>query len=80
MVLDIKRNFPTQYNNNFACDLCQVQVDCHEHLLSCVELIKHVNVPVEVNYSDIFGNTDKQLKTVKIFKQFLRIREVLKSN
>ena len=42
MVLDIKRNFPTQYNNNFACDLCQLQVDCQEYLLSCVELRKHV--------------------------------------
>ena len=80
MVLDIKRNFPTQYNNNFACDLCQVQVDCQEHLLSCVELRKYVNVPVEVNYSDIYGNTDKQLKIVKLFKQLLRTREILKCN
>ena len=77
MILDIKRNFPTQYNYNIVCDLRQVQVDCQEHLLSCGELTRHVNVPTEVKYTDIFSNTDKQLKIVKIFKQLLRTREVL---
>ena len=51
MVKDIKRNFSTQHNNNnIAYDLCQVQVDCQEHLLSCVELRKHVTVPEDVQY------------------------------
>ena len=73
MVKDIKRNFSTQQNtNNIACDLCQVQVDCQEHLL------KHVTVPEDVQYKDIYGNTDKQLKIVKVMKQLLRKRELLK--
>ena len=80
MILDIKRNFPTQYNYNIVCDLRQVQVDCQEHLLSCGELTRHVNVPTEVKYTDIFSNTDKQLKIVKMFKQLLRAKEALKCN
>ena len=80
MVKDIKRNFSTQYNNNnIACDLCHVQVDCQEHLLSCDELRKHVTVPKDVQYKDIYGNTDKQLKIVKVMKQLLRKRELLRS-
>ena len=77
MVKNVKKNFPTQYNNNIACDLCHVHVDCQEHLLSCVELRKHVNIPDNVQYSDIYRNSDKQLKIVKVMKELLRTREML---
>jgi hypothetical protein len=79
MVNDIKTNFSSQHNNNFTCDLCQVAIDCQEHLLSCVKLKQHVKVPREIEYSDLFRNTDKQLRIVKIFKQLLRAREILRS-
>ena len=78
-VNDIKRNFPNQFNNSIACDLCQTQVDCQEHLLRCVKLTNIVKVPEDIKYSDIFGNTEKQIKIVKIFKQLLRTREILKN-
>ena len=80
MVKDIKGNFSSQYNDDIACSLCQVQVDCQEHLLSCVELTKHVDIPRDVEYGDIFKTTDKQLRIVKILKQLLRTRETLKND
>ena len=45
--------------------------------MSCVELRKHITVPEDVQYKDIYGNTDKQLKIVKVMKQLLRKRELL---
>jgi hypothetical protein len=66
MVTGIKRNFSTQFNNNITCEFCQV--DCQEHLLKCVELSKHVKIPADVEYGDLFKDTVKQQKIVKIFK------------
>ena len=77
MVPGIKANFSSQYNDVFTCDLCQVAVCCQEHILSCAKLKQHVDIPKDVSYSDLFRNTDKQLKIVKIFKKLLRKREVL---
>ena len=78
MVRDIKNNFPHMYNNNMACEICKVQICSQEHLLKCVELQKHLKIPEDVEYLDIFRNTEKQLKIVKIIKQVLRVREILK--
>ena len=78
MTPGIKRNFSSQYGENIFCDLCKVHVDCQEHLLRCVELKEHVEIPSDVEYSDIFKGVDKQLKIVKVLKQLLRTREVLK--
>ena len=81
MVKDIKKNFPSQYGENLTCDLCQLHICCQEHLLSCVcvELKKQVKIPDDIQYSDIFGSTDKQLRIVRVIKQLLRVREILKS-
>ena len=67
MVNGIKSNFSSQNNTTIACDLCQVAVDCQEHLLSCVILKQYVDIPKEINYSDLFRSTDKQLKNVNHF-------------
>ena len=79
-VRDIKANFPSQYGRNLTCDLCEVAVCCQEHLLSCVRLQAHVNIPGDACYSDLFRNTDKQLNIVRIFKKLLRTRELLLGN
>ena len=78
MVKDIKKNFPSQYSENLTCDLCQLHICCQEHLLSCVELKKQVKIPDDIQFSDIFGSTDKQLRIVRVIK-LLRVREILKS-
>ena len=78
MVRDIKNNFPQMYKNNIACDICKVHVCSHQHLLQCTELRKHVNVPDDIEYGDLFKNTEKQLKIVKIMKKLLWAREIIK--
>ena len=78
MIPGIKKNFSSQYGNNLSCDLCSVQLDSQEHLLCCVKLCDKVNIPEGVEYNDLFKGVDKQLRIVKIFKQLLRTREILK--
>ena len=78
MIPGIKKNFSSQYGNNLSCDLCSVHLDSQEHLLSCEKLRGKVDIPEEVEYQDIFKSVDKQLIIVKIFKQLLRAREILK--
>ena len=77
MVTGIKNNFSTQFSNSIACEFCKVQVDCQEHLLKCIELSKLVKIPADVDYGDLFKDTVKQLRIVKIFKSLLRARETL---
>ena len=79
MVRNVKSNFPTQYQNDIACQVCHVQVDCQQHLLNCTEIRKHVSVPSDMKYEDIHGTSDKQLRIVRTMKQILRKREILLS-
>ena len=78
MVPGIKKNFSSQYGNDISCDLCSNHVDSQENLLSCVKLTSQVSIPCDVTYADIYKNTDKQLRIVKIIKKLLRARELLK--
>ena len=81
MIPGIKKKFSSQYGNNLACELCsQEDSDSQEHLLSCSILGNYVKIPQSIEYEDIFRNVEKQLRIVKIFKQILRIREILQSD
>ena len=49
MVRTIKSNFPTQNTkNDIACQICHVQVECQQHLLSCIKLRKHMTVTSDI--------------------------------
>ena len=61
-MINVKKNFASQFKDDIACYICKVQVDCQEHLLQCHELIKDVVIPVDVEYEDLFKNSDKQLR------------------
>ena len=78
MVPDIKKNFSSFYEDNMLCELCSDQVCSQQHLLSCVKLRSEDVIPNDIEYSDIYKNADKQLRIVRVFKQLLRTREILK--
>ena len=52
-MINVKKNFASQFKDDIACYICKVQVDCQEHLLQCHELIKDVVIPVDVEYEDL---------------------------
>ena len=76
-VRNIKENFPSQFKGNLDCELCYSHADSQQNLLVCSELRKRINIPNDVQYSDIFQSSEKQLKIVRIMKQLLRTREIL---
>ena len=59
-MINIKKNFPSQYKDDLACELCKVHVESQEHLLKCKVLKKHVNFPVDVDHEAMFKNIEKQ--------------------
>ena len=66
---------------HLACELCSEEdSDSQEHLLRCSILGNYVKVPQSIEYEDIYKNVDKQLRIVRIFKQILRVREILHCN
>ena len=74
---EIKANFPTQYGSNLACELCQVAICCQEHILSCVRLKQHVDIPSDICYSDIFENTDNDNDILKLRTNHLSKRKIM---
>ena len=80
MIPGIKANFSSQYENNLACELCSAHPDSQESLLSCDILRKHIQVPDNIEYEDLFRSVEKQLAIVKVYKQLLREREILQSD
>ena len=76
-MVDLKSNFSNKYGTDIACRLCQVQVECQEHILKCEALKAKVEIAPHVVYEDIFKNVDKQLEAVQVFKKLLREREII---
>ena len=55
-MLSVKDNFPSLWNNNVSCRTCNdaVEIESQEHLLHCKEIMKYVNIPMNMKYRDIF--------------------------
>ena len=78
-MLDVKKNSPSLWNNVLTCRICkdEIEIESQEHLLRCKEIQKHVDIPSNIKYSDIFSHVDKQIEVVRIFKKIERQREIL---
>ena len=76
-MIDVRKNFPSKYNNQIGCRLCMVQVEDQKHILKCEKLVARVKIPVDIEYEDIFKSVEKQKEILKVFKELLRTRELL---
>ena len=76
-MIDVRKNFPSNYNNQIGCRLCMVQVEDQKHILKCEKLVARVKIPVDIEYEDIFKSVEKQKEILKVFKELLRTRELL---
>ena len=70
-----KKNFRNLYNDNLECQTCddKTAIEDENHLLNCENL--KTDESVLINFNDVYGSVDDQLKAVKIFKVVLRRRE-----
>ena len=78
-MMDVKKKIPAMWKNNLTCRTCKDDkaLESQEHLMSCPEITKHVDIPTNLKYTDIFRRVDKQLEVVKVYKEIVRQREFL---
>ena len=76
-MIDVRKNFPSKFNNQIGCQLCFIHVEDQKHLMKCEKLTAMVNVPEKMEYEDIFKSVDKQKEIVNVYKKLLRTREML---
>ena len=79
---ELKENFHNQ-NTNMDCFICKSVTDCQEHALTYAELRKHLRdnqrqILASVQYSDIFGSLDQQIKIKKIYQTLIKTRRRLR--
>ena len=74
----VKSNFKNKYKVDQSCELCKINESNQEHQLSCPVLIKFLPELslTNVQYKDLFGNVDKQLKFIKVYSKIARQREI----
>ena len=69
---DAKANFPSKFQNNIYCDLCdKTKFQTVQHLLCCPEIIKRCNIlqnNINVNFEDIFSEGESQIMAMRIIK------------
>ena len=65
--------------NNNSCKLCKVHNNNQEHQLVCPVIKKFLSelIQTDVQYQDLFGDADHQLKFVKLYKKISNQREIL---
>ena len=80
-MVNTKANFPSKYQNNLNCPLCDRSRDDQPHILECQVLkdkLKTEEVTIERNvYNDLFEDTLKQKEITVLFSRLLDIRETL---
>ena len=77
-VNEVKCNYRTKYKNNITCSLCDSNSEESEvHLLQCESIISEPDVKdsiPQMEYSYIFAEVKKQIKAVKTWRKFFKIR------
>ena len=76
-MVDVKSNFGNLHNNNHECQTCDDKsvAENENHLLHCENLKTEESGLID--FEDVYGTVEEQLKAVKIFKTILRKREIL---
>ena len=75
-----KTNFKSMYKSDLTCLLCQDQssLESESHLLEC-EYLHSINDLSEdikkVEYQDIFGSIEEQIKAAKVWTKVFKIYE-----
>ena len=72
-----KDNFKGLYTDNL-CPLCGSHIDSQELALTCDYVTQRFSLTEKyVNYEDIFGNVDSQVRISKLFQKVIKLRENL---
>ena len=74
-MFDCKINFRSKYQEDLSCRICKEtsSLENEDHLLNCKLLCDDED---DVQFSDVNGGVDKQLKAVQVFKKIHRKMKV----
>ena len=75
---DVKANFKNNYSDELSCRMCHSEVETQQHLLDCEVMInncKDLYNDTVVEYNDLFGETSRQLRAVRLFSKVLKTRK-----
>ena len=70
-MFDCKNNFQHQFQNELCCRICKETNSVEDHLLNCKQLSDDEH---DVQFSDVYGGVDQQLKAVKSFQNKFKVR------
>ena len=78
----VKCNYRNKYGDNLSCSLCQtLSQESQEHLLVCPGILEEEERCKEVQYLDIFGTLDEQVRAAHYWTKIMQIRTIkLKEN
>ena len=82
-VNEFKSNFQHS-DQHFPCFICKVCDDTQEHALLCKDLTRHIENTHEtldpnVQYVDLFGSVQDQLRITQAYTIIIKIREKLRN-
>ena len=69
------RNVSNNFGQNNNCSLGCSKIDSQEHWILCSKTVS--NKQTQVQYSDLYGNLEKQVSIVKLFSKLEEEREEL---
>ena len=75
---DCKANYKNLYKNQLACSICGEE-DNQPHLLSCIRTTQGLDLK-NVQYSDIFGTIEQQVRITKLLMQISNNRKVVQKS
>ena len=77
-MVDVKMNFKGMYED-YSCDLCHEDIpQTQVHLTQCEVIINKCTIlfeNIDVEYEDIYGKPEKQLKITRLFRSILQTRD-----
>ena len=71
----IRTNFQHLYSHNTLCPICERSIDTQEHLIQCKVLLDILPLTENISYSDLQGSTQRQVEFVRIYEQYLTLRD-----
>ena len=79
--IQCKDNFKMKFkDNDLLCNCCKLFYCSQGHILQCPEIVKLVKIHTHCEVKDpemIYGTVDQQLKIVRVYEEYLSIRETL---
>jgi hypothetical protein len=91
LLFNLRSKCVNEFKSNFKfggqqlnCELCLVNDDSQEHALSCQSLNKYLSLEQNeelksVNYEDLFGAVEDQLRITKVYENIIAIRKRLRA-